>query len=467
MSAEYAAFLERKAQLDSATGAEPVWLPDWLFPFQRFMVEWGIRQGRAALLEDCGMGKGPQELVWAENVRRITGKPALIVCPLAVSFQMIGEAHKFGIEAAISRDGAATGGITVTNYDRLGRFASDDFGGVVCDESSCIKAYDSGRRAAIAEFLRRHRWRLLCTATAAPNDFTELGTSSEALGYLGYQDMLTRFFTNDRKTGCQRGRFFGQAGEWRFKGHAEAPFWRWVASWARALRKPSDLGFADDRFVLPPLAYRRHIVTPATVQQGRLFDLPAIGLRETREESRRTLVERCERVADLLGGSDYAVAWGQLNAETDLLERLIPGAVQVSGHEPMEAKEEKLTAFSRGEVRALVTKPLVAGWGLNWQHCAHVAYLPDYSYERFYQAVRRVYRFGQRRPVTVDLVTTPGGEAVLETLERKAEQAGRMFDALIGAMRHALHVDRQGAYPEPVRLPGWLTEERELSHVGG
>lgn len=224
----YQEFLASKAQLDGVAGFDPEWLPGFLFPFQRALTGWAIRQGRAALFADCGLGKSAMELVWAENTRRRTGKPTLIVTPLAVSFQMQAEAAKFGIDAAISRDGRATGPITVTNYERLHLFDQADYGAVVADESSAIKAFDGERRHLVTEFLRRMPYRLLGTATAAPNDYIELGTSSEALGYLGYMDMLARFFTNDQKA-----RMWGRGAQWRLKGHAEDPFWRWVASWAR------------------------------------------------------------------------------------------------------------------------------------------------------------------------------------------------------------------------------------------
>lgn len=456
MSLEYEEFLARKTQWDSASGQPPVWLPDFLFAFQRAMVEWAIRQGRAAIFADCGLGKTAMQLVWAENVRRITGRPVLIVTPLAVSYQTVAEAHKFGIDAAVSRDGTVAAGITVTNYDRLHLFTASDYAGVVCDESSAIKSADGQRRALVTEFLRTMRWRLLCTATAAPNDYIELGTSSEALGYLGHTDMLNRFFTNSQQNVSQRRGYAGAANEWRFKGHAETPFWRWVASWARALRKPSDLGFDDAGFVLPPLEYRQHIVQAAQPRPGMLFDLPAVGLREERDELRRTLTERCETAAGLLSDAERGIAWCHLNAEGDLLTKLVLGAVQVSGSEDPDAKEEKLLAFVRGEVRVLVTKPLIGGWGLNLQHCHRMTYFPSHSFELHYQAVRRCWRFGQRSPVLVDIVTTPGGEHALRNLERKGEQASRMFDALTENMRNAVSVERTVRYEKEVVVPAWL-----------
>lgn len=462
---DYATFLDRKTQLDGDSGFDPSWMPDFLFPFQAALVEWAIRKGRAGLFADCGLGKTPMQLVWADNVMRRAKRPVLLVTPLAVSYQTEAEAQKFGIDAAVSRDGRVTAPLTITNYDRLEKFDRADFGGVVGDESSAIKAFEGQLRALVTDFLHKMPYRLLCTATAAPNDYIELGTSSEALGYLGYMDMLSRFFTNTDPTGKQMLKRdagersslgWGRKGEWRFKGHAEEAFWRWVSSWARALRRPSDLGFSDEGFTLPPLEHRQHVVDVGAKAGEALFDLPAVGLSEERAELRRTLNARCEAASAAIADADSAVAWCHLNAEGDLLTRLIDGAVQVSGSESADAKEEKLRAFTRGEIRVLVTKPTIAGWGLNWQHCSRMTFFPSHSYEQYYQAVRRCWRFGQKRPVVVDVVTTRGGANALRNLERKAAQADRMFDALVRYMRDALSVKRGAEYATPVAVPSWL-----------
>jgi len=455
----YAAYLERRAQAGTDTGFAPLWIPDFLFGFQQHLTEWAIRKGRAALFEDCGLGKSPQELVWAHNVHKHTGKPVLLLTPLAVTFQMEAEAAKFGIEAVISRDGNAAGPITVTNYDRLHLFDSADYAGVVCDESSAIKAFDGVRRTLVTEFLRKMPYRLLATATAAPNDYMELGTSSEALGYLGYQDMITRFFTNKMRTlATYQGKYRVKDRDvWRFKGHAEEPFWRWVSSWSRAMRRPSDLGFDDKGFILPPLEYRQHVVeASAPADDGTLFEVAAHGLHEERAELRRTISERCEKAAELLATAQPGIAWCHLNPEGDLLTRLIPGAVQVAGNDSPDAREEKLAAFSRGEIRVLVTKPKIGAWGLNWQHCHQMTYFPDYSYEAHYQAVRRCWRFGQEHPVTIDVVTSPGGANALAGLERKSAQADRMYAALVTHMRDVLHLDRSHVFDKPIEVPPWL-----------
>ncbi|WP_433368413.1 helicase-related protein [Actinoplanes sp. CA-142083] len=432
-------------------------MPDFLFSFQTHLVTWALRKGRPAIFADCGLGKTAMQLVWAWNVYLHTGRPVLIVTPLAVATQTEIEARKFGIEAAVSRNGKAAGPITVTNYDRLHLFTSEDYAGVVCDESSAIKAFDGARRALVTEFLRKLPYRLLCTATAAPNDYIELGTSSEALGELGYMDMLNRFFTNDRNSSATGRGYLGEAANWRFKGHAEQAFWRWVSSWARAIRRPSDLGYSDDGFALPELIHRQHVVKTEHVAEGVLFNLPATGLREEREEARRTIGERCAAAAERLTDARHGIAWCQLNPEGDLLTREIDGAAQVKGSDHVDAKEEILTAFSRGEIRVLVTKPSIAGWGLNWQHCNRMTFFPSHSYEQYYQAVRRCWRFGQQHPVTVDIVTTEGAARALASLERKAKQADRMFDSLVAHMRGAVSIRRSLSYDTPVEVPSWAS----------
>lgn len=447
----YAEFLARKAQLVDGNGFEPTVMPDHLFPYQRHLVEWSVRAGRAALFADCGLGKTPMQLAWAQNVHARTGKPVLVVTPLAVSFQTAVEAEKFGVDAATSRDGSVPAPITITNYERLELFDPAQFGGSVCDESSAIKAFDGRRRAAVTEFLRTHPYRLLCTATAAPNDYVELGTSSEALGHLGHADMLTRFFTRSPQP------FQQERQQWRMKGHAAQDFWRWVASWARAVRRPSDIGFTDEGFVLPELRARVHEVDVSTPQEGVLFDVPAVGLRAEQDEARRSIGDRCQRAAELLANVSPGVAWCQLNDESRLLTQLVDGAVEVCGSDSVDAKEEKLAAFTRGEIRVLVTKPSIGAWGLNWQHCNAMTYFPTHSYEQYYQAVRRSWRFGQARPVNVDLITTVGGRGVLANLQRKATQADAMFDALTAHMREAVAIERTDTYDQPVEVPAWAS----------
>ncbi len=452
----YEAFLNRKAQAGASHGFAPVWMPDFLFDFQASLVDWSVRQGRAALFADCGLGKTPMELVWGENIVRYTGGKVLLLTACAVAAQVIREAEKFGIRATRSHDGTAHPGITVANYERLHLFTASDFVAVIGDESSILKSFAGARRGEITQFMRKIPYRLLATATAAPNDYIELGTSSEALGYLGHMDMLNRFFKNDLNNSAQ-GRMRGEVIKWRLKGHAELPFWRWVCSWARAMRKPSDLGFDDARFVLPPLFEVEHTVQANRLADGMLFAMPAVGLKEQREERRRTLEERCAKIAELVNHTGQpALVWCHLNDEGDMLERMIPDAVQVAGADSDEAKEERLTAFGDGKARVLVTKQKIAGWGMNWQHCNHVVTFPSHSFEQHYQGVRRCWRFGQLRPVTVDIVTTEGERSVLANLQRKSAQADAMFERLVAEMNNARAVANDTSFNKPVEMPNWL-----------
>lgn len=456
MLPNYDVFLDSKAHRGADHGFAPIWMPDFLFDFQSELVEWSLQTGRAAILADCGLGKTPMELVWAENVSRKTGGKVLILAPLAVSHQIVREADKFGVRVTRSSDGTTHDGITVTNYERLDAFRPSDFAGVVCDESSILKSFDGKRRTEITAFMRKTPYRLLATATAAPNDYIELGTSSEALGYLGHMDMLNRFFKNDQNN-SHTGRLRGEVAKWRFKGHAERPFWRWVCSWARAVRKPSDLGFDDGRFVLPELTEVDHLVESRSLPEGMLFALPAVGLREQREERRRTIQERCEKVAELVNGTGQpALVWCHMNDEGNLLEKLIPDAVQVAGSDSDETKEDRLIAFADGRARVLVTKPKIGAWGLNFQHCAHITFFPSHSFEQYYQGVRRCWRFGQERPVRVDVIETEGDRDVLKNLQRKAAQADRMFDHLVAEMNEVLHIDRSRQFNTQEQVPAWL-----------
>lgn len=465
---DYSDFLARRTH-STGTGFDPIYMPDFLFDFQKSLCEWAIRRGRAALFVDCGGGKTPMQLVWAENIVRHTNKSVLIVTPLAVSYQTLKEAEQFGIPASRSQDGAipSAAGILITNYERLHHFNSDDFAGMVCDESSCLKNHDSVRRGEITEFMRKMPYRLLATATASPNDHSELGTSSEALGELGNMDMLNRYFKNDNNTSDTKGRWRGFSAPhervgpgWRFKHHAETPFWKWVASWARAMRRPSDLGFEDGNFILPPLEEREHVVKARTLPDGFLFDLPASNMREEREERRRTITERCERVAELVNHDRPALVWCHLNPEGDLLAKLIPDAIQVSGRDSDDEKEEKLLSFARGESRVMVTKPKIGAWGLNLQHCSHITFFPSHSYEQYYQGVRRCWRFGQKSPVIVDIVTTEGELRAKENLQRKAKQADRMFSALVEHMNEAMQQRPIDLYKNPVEVPAWLSASK-------
>jgi len=452
---EYEDFIASKAHRTDGFGFDPIWMPDFLKDFQKSLVEWSLVSGRSAILGDCGLGKTPMQLVWADNVVQKTNGRILIAAPLAVSQQIVREADKFGIEATRCIDGKPGPGITVTNYEKLHLFDANDFVGMVCDESSILKSFNGARKGEITSFMRKMQYRLLATATAAPNDFTELGTSSEALGYLGHVDMLNRFFKNDLNNSAQ-GRMRGEVIKWRLKGHAELPFWRWVCSWARAVRKPSDLGFDDKEFTLPPLSMAEHLVEANSIAEGYLFSLPAVGLQEQREERRRTIEERCERLAALTNTGQPVLVWCHLNDEGDLLEKLIPDAIQVSGADSDEKKEEKLLSFANGQSRVLITKHKIGAWGLNFQHCNHVVEFPSHSFEQHYQGIRRCWRFGQKRPVNVDIVTTEGERGVLKNLQRKATQAEDMFANLVAEMNSSMAIARASSFTKKQEVPSWL-----------
>jgi hypothetical protein len=457
MTENYQDFLQLKTQSGADKGFDPVFMPPALFDFQQSLVEWAVRRGRAAIFADCGLGKTAMQLTWAQNVAQYTDQPVLILTPLAVAAQTIREGEKFGIECARSSDGAINSRIVITNYERLEHFTAADFAGVVCDESSILKSFDGARRGQITEFMRKVPYRLLATATAAPNDFIELGTSSEALGYMGHMDMLARFFKNDQNN-CTSRRLYGEAPKWRFKGHSEQPFWRWVTSWARACRRPSDLGFNDGRFILPPLNEIDHLIETSTVPEGMLFAMPATDLREQRAEKKRTVQERCEQVAAMVGNTGQpALVWCHLNEEGNLLQQLIPDAIQVSGSDRDDVKESRLIDFAEGRSRVLITKPKIGAWGLNFQQCSHITYFPSHSFEQYYQSVRRCWRFGQKNPVTVDIILTEGERRIMENLQRKRGQSERMFASLVSEMNNSLAITKAAYRSQPIAIPSWMS----------
>ena len=457
---DYQDFLKQKLSIKTQSKFDDnLKLNDKLFDFQKDLVQWSLGMGRSAIFADCGLGKSFIELEWAIQIVRKTNKNVLLITPIAVGEQMLREAGKFGIEDVTrSRDGKINSKITITNYERLHYFNPEDFIGVILDESSILKNFKGAVKNQFNIFVRKIQYRLLATATAAPNDFVELGTSSEALGYLGYMDMLGKFFKNDQNNCANntRGRFT-EATKWRLKGHSHDAFWRWVTSWARAIRRPSDLGYQNKGFDLPQLNEIEHNLGIArTPNEGYLFTLPANGLKEVRDERRHTINERCEKAASIANSTKYfCVVWCNLNDEGDLLEKMIPDAVQVSGRDSDDSKEEKLINFSSGKIRVLVTKPKIGAWGLNWQHCNNVVFFPAYSYEQYYQAIRRCWRFGQLKPVNAHLIYTEGDHGAMENLRRKQHQADEMFTRLVAEMNNSLSINNVSSFEKKVRLPKW------------
>lgn len=443
----YQEFLAAKTPARKAFGFSPVYIPDFLFDFQKDLVEWAIKQGRCGLFESCGAGKTIQFLVWAENIIRKTNGNVLVLSPLAVAPQTVKEAEKFGIEAKRSKQGQVHRGITVTNYHRLEHYNPGDFVGVVADESSVLKHESSQTRKAVTRFLREVPYRLLCTATPAPNDYMELGTSSEALGVMGRNQMLGMFFTNDGESTQQ----------WRLKGHAKKRFWQWVASWARAIRKPSDLGYPDGKFKLPPLQVKLHKVE-SKIKEG-FFPKLARTLSEQRLEKRESLEKRCQKVAEVLPTDRPCLVWCQLNSEGNLLSKLISGAVQVAGSDSEDKKEETINAFASGQVRCLVSKPSICSFGLNLQSCADISYYPSWSHEQYHQAVRRCWRFGQKNPVTVNLVYSESESVVLNGMLQKERQSDELYSGILREMSE-FQTDEQpvakNGHVETIEVPSWL-----------
>ena len=427
----YNEFLNAKKHTSLDYGIEPTFLPDKMFDFQKYVSEYAIKKGRCAVFLDTGLGKTIIELTTAVNYVRKTNKPVLIITPLAVAFQFIKEAQKFGIDdISYSKDGKYKTKIVICNYERLDKFNHDDFDCVILDESSILKNFNGAIKNQVTTFLKKVKYRYLFTATPSPNDFIELGTSSEALGYMGYTDMLTKFFTNNEDT--IKPQNIGT--KWILKGHARESFFEWVSSWSISMRKPSDLGFSDELHNLPELILNYNPVknnSPLTVDnQMQIFNIVAKTIQEIRAESGATLNQRCEKAYELSNKYDTSVYWTNLNKEADLLQKLDPNAYQIKGSMNLDKKEELLLAFFDGDIKKLITKPKMTAFGLNWQHCNHTVYFPTFSYEQYYQSIRRFWRFGQKKPVTVDLVYSDGQKRVLDGLIAKAEKANELFNKL-------------------------------------
>lgn len=456
----YEKFLESKRHSIGDSGFKATYYPDIAFDFQRYGIERAVKKGRLANFYDTGLGKTLIELAIAKNIIEKTNKRVLIMTPLAVAFQFLLEAEKIGIDdIEYSKDGKFTKKIVICNYERLHYFDPNDFVGVICDESSILKNFEGATKNAITAFIKKTKYRFLATATPSPNDYIELGTSSEALGLMGYMDMLNRFFANNQNNTIKATGLARIGAEWYLKPHAETAFWQWVSQWSISIRKPSDIGFSDEKYILPKLHENQHVVnnpTPLVVDgQARLFAEPAINFRELKAETRATLVDRCEKAVELAQGHETSVYWVNLNDEAALIRQLDPSAAEIQGKMDIDKKEEILLAFSRGEVKKLITKTSITAFGLNWQHCNHTTYFPTYSYEQYYQAIRRFWRFGQKREVTVDLVLSDGQTRVMDALLAKKAKADDMFTKLSENVNSVYEIQRQ-EFAEKIVKPSFL-----------
>jgi len=455
----YQEFVANKLQFVAPSGlADVPALNETLYPHQRDLVAWALRRGRAAIFADTGLGKTAMQLEWAKH---LPVKRTIILAPLAVAAQTVAEGERLGIEVRECRDGSQVqDGITITNYERLHRFDPHQFDAVVLDESSIIKHHDAKTLRILLDAFAQTPWRLCATATPAPNDYSELGTHAEFLGICTRAEMLSEFFTHDG----------GETQTWRLKKHAKADYWRWVASWAALVQKPSDLGYPDDGYALPPYTVNQHVINVATddvLATGQLFAFEAQTLMERRQARKATISGRVAAVAArVIADAQPWVVWCELNAESEALVQSIPGAVEVRGSQTIEDKEAKLKAFASGEIRVLVTKPSIAGFGLNWQHCARQAFVGvTDSWEQYYQAVRRSWRFGQKQNVEIHVFSSELEGAVVSNLQRKERDAAILSAELSAATRDAVRESVTGstrstneyAPSERMEVPQWLT----------
>lgn len=459
---DYFALIERSILRHESVGIEPPTLNPEMFPHQIHATEFALRQGRSALFLDTGLGKSLCALDWGRVVAAHTGRPVLMLAPLGVVGQHCREAAKFGIEANPAREQAdVRPGVNIANYERLHLFDAGAFGGLILDESSIIKSFSGIVTRRLMEFGSHIPFRLCCTATPAPNDHMELGQHSQFLGVMSSSDMLSRWFIADQKN----------MGRYRLKKAAVASFWSWVASWSRCIEKPSDLGFSDAGFALPELKLRRHVVRADWTEQAgedgdqaRLFRIPDNSATAIHREKRLTNAARSKVVAELVRsepGEPWLI-WCDTDYEADELAARLPEAVEVRGSMTPEMKEDRLLGFAEGRYRILITKASIAGFGLNYQHCARMAFVGlSFSYESFYQAVRRCWRFGQSRPVQAHIACADTEEAIWRTINRKSGDHEGMKAAMREAMRHAVEhrtvkVDYQPA--KPARLPSFISE---------
>lgn len=453
----YLDFISSKQHSIGDFGFDPKWMPEGAFDFQENIIEKAVRKGRIGIFADTGLGKTLIQLAIAQNVILETNKRVLILTPLAVAFQFIDEAARIGIfDIEHSKDGKFTKKIVVCNYERLHLLDPNDFACVMLDESSILKNFAGKTRDAIVSFIKRVPYRFLSTATPSPNDFIELGNSSEALGYMGYMDMLGRFFKSNQNSVDSNNRNIGE--KFYLKPHAEKDFFAWVNQWSVMVKKPSDLGFSNDGYDLPALITNKHIVhndKQWTIDgQSSLFAMPAKTMTEVREEQKLTIVERCEKAVALASGKT-SVYWCNLNDEGALLSSMDSDAVEITGGMSIDKKEDILISFARGEIERLITKAKMTSAGLNWQHCNHTVFFPTWSYEQYYQSIRRFWRFGQKREVVCDIVISDGQERVMEALQQKTQKAIELYGNLVSAANQDFSVTTR-QFDQKVQLPEFL-----------
>lgn len=453
--AEYRAFIASRAIASTKAGFYPQPINDHAKAHQRSVLEFALDKGKSAAFLDTGLGKSFIELEFARQCATETGKPSLILTPLAVAGQMVREGCKFNIDARQIREQSEVGaGVMVANYERLAKLGPQCFGAVILDESSILKSYAGKTRATIQEAFEATPYKLAATATPSPNDHTELGNHAEFLGVMRQQEMLSKWFINDTATASQ---------DWRLKGHAVEAFWQWVASWARCATLPSDLGGDDTGYVLPAIDRRMHEVAAdrnKDVAQGMLFRIPELSATSFHAEKRLTIKQRCERAAELATHDKPVTVWCETNDESDLLSKMVPGAVEVHGSMDADEKERRLLGFASGEYRAIVTKPKLAGFGVNWQHCAHAVFASiSFSYEQHYQAVRRSHRFGQSEVVRNDVVIADTEAAIWRVITEKSDKHDEMKRRMSAAMKSAQTAGtRRVVYDRPLDLafPAWV-----------
>lgn len=453
----YEDFLASKRHKIGDFGFEPVWMPDGAFDFQQHIIDKAVRKGRMGIFCDTGLGKTLIQLGIAENIVRKTNGNVLILTPLAVAFQFVEEAGRIGVsDIEHNKGGPPQAKISVCNYERLHLLSPDDYECVMLDESSILKNFAGKTRDDVIRFIRQVSYRFLSTATPSPNDFIELGNSSEALGHMGYMDMLSRFFRSTQNSSDSNNRNIGE--KFYLKPHAERDFFAWVNQWSIMVKRPSDIGFSDERYVLPALHVNKHMVHNDTAWcvdgQAALFAMPAKRMTEVREEQKLTVTPRCEKAAELAQGKT-SVYWCNLNEESSLLASIDPEAVEIVGSMSVDKKEEILIAFARGDIKRLITKARMTGMGLNWQHCNHTCFFPTWSYEQYYQAIRRFWRFGQTREVTCDMVISEGQERVMQALQEKTQKAIELYESLVSAANQDFN-DTQKEFTTTGRVPSFV-----------